>query len=356
MKKYYILFFIMLFLTHRALAEPMLNLYSASVPITSESEQARNQAVQQAFRQVLIKVSGNPSVTTSDVMVKQLNDANNYLQAYSFQTIPSGMQKNLFLTASFDEKAVNKLLMQVDQSIWGINRPLVLIWLVIQQDQSNSQITNLIASDNNNPTFQALQQQANIVGLQIMFPVLDLTDMQALSNADVLQENLTKIIQASSRYNADAILIGRVSQSPLGWQGNWLLVNNGKQSTWMSQGKTLNPVLGLGISLTAEVLSSRYKITSEKKDNLELNTITLTVNNVTNMAAYSKVLNYLHQIASVKQLEVTEVTSDKIVFNIELKSNQTTFIQTIALDHALVPMKQISPSTNDAAVYYQWVS
>lgn len=357
MKKYCFVFFIILLLTQSAFAVQVAHLYSASVPIISQSEQARSQAIQQAFQQVLIKVSGNASILRTDAVVKHLKEANNYLQAYTFQSIPSGNQTQLFLTSTFNEKAIDDLLTQGDQSIWGINRPLVLIWLVINQGQNETQIDNPVASDNHNPIVQSLEQQANNIGLPIMFPILDITDIQALSGADVWQANLSKIMQASSRYGANAILLGRVSQSALGWQGNWLLLNNGKESTWTSQGKALNPVLGMGISLSAEVLASRYKIPPEKEDNLGSHTIALTVNNITNMTAYSKVLSYLRQLVSVKQIEVAEVTSEKIVFNIELKSNEATFVQAIALDHALVPIKQAIPSMNSGAeLYYQWVS
>lgn len=352
MKKYFFVLFIWL-LTHSALAVPVANLYSASVAISSETKPARTEAIQQAFRQVLIKVSGNPSIATASVIIKHVKEANNYLQAYTFQSLPIGKQTKLFLTATFNEKAINDLLLQGAQSVWGINRPLTLVWLVIQQPQEGTQISP-VGSDNQ--AAQVLQAQANNVGLPIMFPILDLTDIEALSGTDLLQTNILKIMQASARYNTDAILAGRVSQTALGWQANWLLLNNGKETTWTSQGKSLIPVLGLGVSLSAQVLASRYKITPNKDANITSQPITLIVNNITDMTVYSKVLNYLHQLTSVKQIEVSEVSSDKVVFNIELKSDEATFMQAIALDHALMPIKQTNPGINGTTLYYQWVS
>lgn len=344
---------ILLACTSGLFAAPVHQFYNATVPVVSQADQIRAHAVQEALQQELIKLSGNPNIAANATIQNALQQANNYLLAYTYESfINDDGSQGLGLTVAFNGSSLTKLLTQAGQAIWGNNRPAVLVWLAMQQpSQTGVPSNNLLANNPNDVTVKVLQQDAAQYGLPIILPAMDATDQQAISFNAVWQLNMAQITQASQRYTPDAILIGRVYENGQQWFANWNLINGTKQSTWTSQGSLLFPVLKFGISLSTQVLAANY--TNPAASNNTQQQITLTISNVSNVTAYAQVSNYVKQIPGVSQVAVTEVGTNSVTFSVTLSSSATAFVQALSLEHRLVPT---TLATNPSELSYQWVS
>lgn len=336
-----------------ASALPVLDLYRVTLPVTNQSEVERQQALKLAFRQVLIKVNGNIAVLKPTAISTSFTHVKDYVQSYTYVPLSQG---KLGLTVTFDDKAVTRLLTGASQTIWRNDRPAVLALIALQTVQANSLLNN----NQNNAITQNVRLQASNYGIPLLLPVAEATDFQGLTFADVWQANIVRISQAAARYQSDAILIGKICQNGEQWQARWTLVENGNQASWTSRGNALDPVLNLGISLSAQALAARYATSPssalEKNQSATLNHITFIVSNVNNLSTYAKLTNYLHQIALIKEVNIIHVGTHEVEFKLALASDKAELEKTFALQHQLKPAFDSSRRNNSTELHYQWSS
>jgi hypothetical protein len=88
-------------------------LYTAQVPVTSQDEAERAQALKTALGQVITRASGDPAALGRPEVVKALAQADRYVQQFQYQqdaVTESGQpQVRLTLVAQFDRDAVDRL-------------------------------------------------------------------------------------------------------------------------------------------------------------------------------------------------------------------------------------------------------
>src|SRR6185437_11072211 len=109
------------------------SIYQAQIPVPSQSSPVRFQAAKAGLAQVLVKVSGDSLILESKPELKaSLDRAGSWIQEYSYSVLPHVTKSMPYLlTMRFDAEAVNKLLLESGSPIWGQNRPLILVWLVV---------------------------------------------------------------------------------------------------------------------------------------------------------------------------------------------------------------------------------
>lgn len=91
-------------------------------------------------------------------------------------------------------------------------------------------------------------------------PLLDLADQSKLQVTDVWGNFEDTILAASSRYQTEAILVGRVYLSyAKTWNTRWSLYSAGERHDWeVANSDTLRNAVKEGLSKTGEVLSQRF--------------------------------------------------------------------------------------------------
>jgi len=89
-------------------------LYTGQVPVASQSDAERAEALKTALGQVIVRVSGDSSALTRGDVAKAVADAERYVQQFSYQqdivTEAGQTQVRLTLVAHFDRDAVDRLL------------------------------------------------------------------------------------------------------------------------------------------------------------------------------------------------------------------------------------------------------
>lgn len=252
---------------HSINADIVQNLYEAEVPVEGQTIEERDYVVREALKDVLVRISGRSDagmlakdetfVPRSTLFVQQFR----YRKFKSDEVIPANpidgakpFTQKLWLR--FTEKTVSKLLREQGYPVWGKNRPATLVWLVV--DDQKQRI--LIGNSTPHTSRIHIEQESLKKGLPFRLPLLDLADQSKLQVTDVWGNFEDTILAASSRYQTEAILVGRVYLSyAKTWNTRWSLYSAGERHDWeVANSDTLRNAVKEGLSKTGEVLSQRF--------------------------------------------------------------------------------------------------
>jgi len=335
LKKFFL--FSLLFLTTPAHALVLDALYQAEVPVSSQNASDRSRAVKKGLEQVLIKVSGNSSVATVGTVQNNIHQFESLLQQYSYYKTDATQNQpaQLMLRVRFDTAGVNRMLKHAGQAVWGTNRPLVLVWIAKQDHDSRE----LVGSGSDEVVSKAIQAESARRGLPIMLPLMDIHDKQTITFADVWNPRPINVREASKRYNADAILVGRsVKKYGEEWQGHWeLLMGSEDQLTWDYSETTESKVLSNAISDVTDALASRFAILDSIHKQSE---VLLHVSNIDDFQVYEKVMSYLRGLSPVTAIQVLSIEPSEVQFKLQVVGGEQSIIQAIALNQLLQPSRQ----------------
>lgn len=94
------------------------SLYTGQVPVNSQAEGERAEALKSALAQVVIKLSGDSTVLTRPGVAKAVANAERYMQQYQYtqdaSTDAGQPQARLYLVAQFDHDAVDQLMRDLE--------------------------------------------------------------------------------------------------------------------------------------------------------------------------------------------------------------------------------------------------
>lgn len=315
------------------------DLYSARLPVPSRSDVQRKQMLPKAIEQVLIKVSGNTDIAQVDKIKEVFSHPENYLDTYSYELIGKEGAEQLMLVASFDPQQVKSLLRHTGQTVWGEERPLTMVWMVVDDGKARE----FIGSDSSRNIISDIEGLAQGRGLPVLFPLLDLQDLGQVSVNDVLAPFPWKVHQAAKRYGSEAELIGRISRiedvanERFIWQGQWLLLLNGAKLNWQTKGETVSDVVAQVVNEVADAIGSQYAVSYHGGKNQQLS---LAVYGVTSIERYTQVSSYLKSLSLVAQLDVNRIASDHVVYNLVVAGGAHHLASVLNDEQTLQPLEQ----------------
>lgn len=323
-------------------AEVVKGLYEASVPVSSQSRQERQQALQAALSEILVRVSGRQEVA-SGLPLPEIEAAlmrpSRYTQQFRYHrvTLPADTEDAepvaaQVLWAKFDQAAIDDLLRRSGLPVWGRTRPATLVWLAIDDRGQRFLVSN-------NDTHQAkelLMSKAQRRGIPLRLPLLDLTDSATVRISDVWGNFEENIMKASSRYQPDGILVGQVYQGFNGfWHARWTFHLQGRRFQWNKQGAVLAEVLDPGVDATADTLGQHFA-QYNSQDGADNSAVLIEVKDVRGLPDYNRVVGYLKSLSTVSGIEPSQVTSNQVLFRLKAQSGRLDVAQSIALGHVLV--------------------
>lgn len=331
---FFLAVFFLISLAGLAAADEVANLYEASVPVENQDKDKRMDAIRAAFTQVLIRVSGRGDVADAQqfpAITQAIDTATRFAQQFRYiktSPAPDTQQPGLELWVRFDETAISKLLRDNHLPVWGSTRTATLLWLVVD----NHGQRELLGADSRNDAYSILEDRAKLRGLPLRLPLLDLTDRTSLHISDIWGNFETPILQASQRYQTEAVLVGRVFQSYGGsWTGHWSLYVESGRDDWTVNGSSLADVLIPGIDKTAESLALRYA----QVDQVDTRRVLVEVKAIKGLADYNRVVKYLQSISHVTSVEPTELTAESAIFQVTIPGGRLAVARAVSLGHVL---------------------
>lgn len=320
------------------------NLYQTRVPVVSQSSDERNQVLEQALGQVLIKVSGNTQILNNPNVKSHLSSASSLVQEFSYTAAHQPNDpKPYLLQLAFDVEGVNAILRGAGAPIWGQHRPLILIWA---ESEVPNHPAEVISADSTQSVSSALKQNAYRRGLPIMFPAMDIQDISQVAVNDVVNMDIAKLTNAAKRYGSDAILIGRIIQGENGYNTQWKFIMGTDQWGWNVTGKSLPDVLAALTDHVADALAGRYA--TVVTDNIQAK-VMIKVTGITLEDDFTRLMSYLKHLNTVADVEVVRVANDAVILNVSVRGNQNSFMQNLTSEKKLTP----APADNQMLVY-QW--
>ena len=285
-------------------------LYTAEVPLDQEARDPRAAAYKAALVEVLLRVSG-AELALDEEMVSLLFPNPG---AYVTQFRP-GADDSLWI--SFDGAAIENELRKAGQTVWGNDRPLTLVWLAVDWGQGKREIVaaddpdrieqEARSIDRNRMIRERLLGIAERRGLPLLFPLLDTTDLQGVTFADIWGGFDEAILDASKRYDVNSVLIGRVraeSAQPARW--SWYFVG---------AGTTLSGSPEAVLGQVADTLAAEFAIGG----NLPLESIALNISGVVSVEAYGNVERILDNVALIENFVVTAVSGDRVSYRVDVR-------------------------------------
>lgn len=315
-------------------ADIVQHLYEAEVPVKGQGLAERSYVVRKALKDILVRVSGRNGAGLLAEDKTFVPKPVLFVQQFRYRKFKADGAKpyRQKLWLRFTEKRVSRLLREQGFPVWGKTRPATLVWLVVDDQKKRTLIGNSTAHISRTH----IEQEAIKKGLPFRLPHLDLVDQSKLQVTDVWGNFENTILDASSRYQTEAVLVGRVYLSVAKtWNARWSLYSAGQRHDWdVSNSENLRTAINAGLSKTGEELSSRF---AQVDSLIERDDILLQVKNVSDLKTYNKVVKYLKNLSKVTRAQAYQVNENDVFFSISSRSDRLGIAQAIALRRILVP-------------------
>ena len=330
-------------------ALPVEDLYVAEVLVTDRSPSWLSRGARSGLQQVLLRVSGTPEVTSDNLVADALKDPSSYYNQYGYETtdrtllIDGEPIATLILKVHFDPSAVARLLRSAGFPVWGSNRPGVLLWIAVSDDQGR----RILGESDAGEFVQQLKNQAKLRGLPLLFPLLDLEDTAMISTAEIWGTFHGRVDDASVRYNPDCIIMGRIQVDNLErWSAywsyridtEWLMAENVSSSS--------EEIIKTMVDRLAEALAGRYALDSSR------DVVTMRVEAIDDLEDYAGLSEYLESLTPVLDTVVMETRGNEVEFRLSIEGQRRQLVETIELDKKL---SLIRTGDNGSMLYYRWL-
>ncbi|HHJ15400.1 MAG TPA: DUF2066 domain-containing protein [Gammaproteobacteria bacterium] len=319
-----------LLLATGAHAVRMDNLFQIEVDAAGRDRVARDAALQQALREVLVRVTGSAETVADPAAQALLKKPGRFVEQYRFRSRPghAGRPVQLRLWVQFDGVSLAREIRHAGLPYWGRERPDVLVWLAV--DDRGQRF--LVSESTENEAAKALLQAAAQRGLPLTLPLMDLEDQRAVSFTDVWGGFTGSVRAASERYRPQVILLGRLERSRRGadWRAEWTLLGADDSRSWRTHADSLAAAVTQGMAGTGEVLASQYAVVSA-----DASLRALVVEDVRGLADYARVMRYLAALAPVETVQVKRVSGSEVEFDLQLSADARSLRQVIALGKLL---------------------
>lgn len=192
--------------TLTAYAAPVAGLYQVREELVSQDSAIRDAGLQQAFSTLVQRLTGRADAAQLPALASYQSDPQALISRYGYD--------GNTLIVNFDPPSVQSALRALNLPVWGTNRPAVLSWWILEDEQGIR-----LVSDGQLDA-QEFYSAAQYYGVPARLPLGDL-DEQLLVSRDVLSQS-APILESAARYNADIVLIvhqqGEVEALNAQWQ------------------------------------------------------------------------------------------------------------------------------------------
>lgn len=342
------------------------NLYRVHVVVEDRTSEARKLGIQQAFQQLMVKISGSQQALSNDKVISASARASRYMQGYSYRQISQQDPENSALTITqpllevwFSKPLIAKVLRQAQVPIWSNNRPLIQLWLyqgeqLIENNDEKQQAANAVWQS-------SYQRVFDDHGLPVLWPeapaelesvannsipsaadaqqrVAQMLQQQAqrISLQDVRNSNISKLRLLNESLHVNASLMGQITSiSQAGqtqWQLNAMLVEKDKMTAISLIDKNVPALLHKAAAQVAQYYSDQYAVVTSTDENGQ----TIYLENIESFAAYASSIQYLKKLAGVKRVDVLQVQDQKVTLGLILNSSWQQIFRVIKVDGKLI--------------------
>lgn len=263
-----------------------------------------------ALYDVLLRISG-PTLADETELVDALFPTP---AAYVVQFRP-GPDDTLIVT--FDGDALENVLKSSNQTVWGPERPLTLVWLAVDWGEGEREILGVDdplreaddarSIDRNRLLRERLMALGERRGVPLLLPLLDTEDLEKVTYADIRGGFDEIVLDASMRYDVDSVLIGVIDAEAIE-PNRWRYYFGQELFDWRGEPEQVLP-------LVADRLAMEFAIQGDAP----VRTVSLSIAGIQTVDAYGDVQQRLGDIEVVERLVIDSVAGDTITFEVDVR-------------------------------------
>lgn len=275
---------------------------------TGELSEAR--LIRDALAQVLVKLTGRLDIVAEPGLQPLLQDAQALVTGFSYreQRAPGNEfdDADRYLLASFDRRELQRRLRQAQAPIWSPERPDLLMWLAIEQQDG---ARRMLGNDEDLLRYQLLQR-ANFRGLPLLLPLQDQTDYALVQPQSIWGGFDEDALLASERYAADqTVIVTAAVVRTAGasyWQARWRLHNSEGLDIFTSSGADLLTALLAGLDQLTEISASQASVSQFSEQAQSVVVRLPVIDSPAQLGRAWQALSALSQLQSLQWLEAGE--------------------------------------------------
>jgi hypothetical protein len=328
-------------------------LYTARVPVAPNDPQSRERAYEAALSQVLLRITGTQNALSPEQVKEWFPNPARYVMQYR-----PGEDETLWVT--LDGATLERVLRQAGYTVWGADRPLTLVWLAVDWGEGEREI---VASDDperdaaesrsidrNRLLRERVEEVAMERGVPVVFPLLDAEELELVSFSDIWGGFDDRLLEASRRYGANSILVGRV-RADTAQRNRWTYFFGGDRREWTGEPEQ-------AVNLLADTLAEQFAVSG----NAPLEAISLTVSGINSIAAYGQVHSFMQNLQGIDRLAIDSVSGDRIRYQVEARGGRERlqralgFSRILELDDSIRRPLAADGDPNPATLEYRYRS
>lgn len=313
-------------------------LYTVEVPLDPEEQDPRASAYKKGLWEIVVRVTGSELPADAPLFEEWFPNPSRYVLQFR-----QGAEETLRI--SYDGAAIERQLRNAGEMVWGSDRPLTLVWLAVDWGQGEREV---IAADDperaagasrsidrNRLLRQRVQETASRRGIPVAFPLFDTEDRQNVGFADIWGGFGEQLLQASSRYQANSILVGRVRAGVL-QRNRWTYYFGGAQQEWNGEPED-------AVNLLADTLAAQFAFAGDAP----LQAVQLNVAGIDSIRAYGTVDRYLENLSLIEDFEVQMVKGDEIRYAVRLRGDSARLRRALEISNILIPVDDFDRFTSN---------
>lgn len=290
-----------------------------------------------------------PTTLTSTPSPASIPDADNVQDsgAATIEAVATSVEQR-YINVDFASALIDELLASLNIPLWDSNRPSVLVWMVLQDEEGNR---SFMTADSRPEIVAYMQSFAAERALPIIFPVLDFEDRQNLSEDIVWNLDEEALLAASVRYGADSVLSGRMLTTPnQELVGLWQFIFQEEVQVFDGFDTDLETYISSPLERITSQLASYFAILPEQANQ---QSVTLRVEGIKDLSSYSALLSYVANLGLVESVAPAALDGERLELDIGLLGDVQQLHELIALDRDLRIIES-SRGNEESLLHYRW--
>lgn len=338
------------FLCFSVKAVEVTDLYQDILKVEDKSRDARLTASRAALLNVLVKVSGDPSADQNPIAKQRSKDISDYMLKFEYDERVDGTLK---LVVKFEANKINALIKELNLPLWGTRRPLVAIWLAIEDNWRRE----LVTQESYPQLEQLIYDTAARRGLPVVVPLLDLEDRALVGIPEVWGNFSEPVEQASSRYSAERSITARLYNQANGnnWVLDWRFTNDDLFEANRLTGDK-QQTIALMIDSLAAGLAAEYAVDPNSSGQLEKALFKL--KGTQSFVDIELAKRRLESLSVVTQVIISSRNTTTVNFEVNHTGSISDFKKALELDRsfkAFVDPRAFYHVSSEGDLNYQWV-
>jgi hypothetical protein len=302
------------------------NLYTATVEIANEASDPRAAAQADAMAEVLVRVTGDRAAAFAPELARLLETPGRFVASYGL-TI-TGEAQVRFLPSEIERE-----LTFAGWPVCGAERPLSVFWIAVtdqfgeQAILSNSMPPGAAVSDHMQTLLSGVRDEIETIatqrGLPWALPDFVTAEHMARTFDDVWRYSFDSLYGDSNARQADATVIGRVRESIIGTDVEWLLQSPAFQGSLPGTG------IVEGMHWLADSFAQQYCSTGGPR------TLTMRISGIRDFDSYARVLAYLESVTMLSDVNVESWSAGELLLRAESRGDADVLTRTFNLDTVL---------------------